>query len=134
MIFKPSEKERALIYLDKCFQKNRFVDIKLISKKKTLSQNNYIWLIFTSVGQDTGNTADDIYRHCLALFPTYKTIDIGGEETKIQITLSEFTQEQTSVFIDRVATYWRSEGYSIPDPEDIETVKMFNYYKEKGLI
>jgi hypothetical protein len=134
MIFKPSEEERAIIFLKKMFEKKRWVKIDFIPESKTLSQLAYIWVVFASIAEDTGNTPKDIYELFLEMFPTYKEIMINGEIKRIQITMSAFTKEQESLFIDRVVTYGRQEGYRIPDPSDKEAIAQYNYYKQKGLL
>jgi len=134
MIFKPSEKERALLFLDNLFKKNRHVKIEHISESKTLSQNAYLWLVFTHIGFETGNTKDDIYHYYLDKFPYFKEIDINGEINQVKISLSQFTLDQCKTFIDSVTIDARQEGFDVPDPEDKKTLEMYNYYKQKGLM
>ena len=134
MIYRPTQLEQALIFLKKQFEKKKWVKIEAITEKKTLSQNNYIWLVFTVIAQDTGNQPKDIYQYYLEKFPTYREIDINGEKHNIVISLSGFTKEQTSVFIDCIVTDARQEGIEIPDPEDFKTKQMYEYYKERGLL
>lgn len=134
MIFKPSEKERALIFLDKLFEKKRSIKIEHITESKTLSQNAYLWLIFTHMAFETGNTKDDIYQYYLEKFPYFKEIDLNGEINQVRISLSKFNLDQCSKFIENVTVDARQEGFDIPDPEDKKTVEMYNYYKQRGLI
>jgi hypothetical protein len=134
MIFKPSEKERALLFLDKMFEKKRHVKIEHITESKTLSQNAYLWLIFTHIAFETGNDKDDIYQYYLNKFPYFKEININGEINQVKITLSKFDLMQYKSFIDNITIDARSEGFDIPDPEDLKAVNMYNYYKQNGLI
>lgn len=134
MIYKPSQLEQAIIFLQKCADKKKWVKIDPIPEKKTVNQNSYIWLVFTIIGDDTGNTKDDIYMHYLDMFPIYKTIDINGEEKRIKVTLSKFTKEQTSYFIDKVVIDARQEGFVIPDPNDKAALEAYNYYRKKGML
>lgn len=134
MIFKPSEKERALLFLDKMINRKKPFKIDPITESKTLSQNAYLWLIFTHIAFETGNTKDDIYDYYLKKFPYFKNIEINGEIHQIQITLSQFDLMQTKSFIDNIAIDARQEGFDIPDPEDQKAVNMYNYYKQIGLI
>lgn len=134
MIFKPSEKERALIFLNKLFEKKRSIKIEHITESKTLSQNAYLWLVFTHMAFETGNTKDDIYQYYLEKFPYFKEIDLNGEINQVRISLSKFNLDQCSKFIENVTVDARQEGFDIPDPEDKKTVEMYNYYKQKGLI
>lgn len=134
MIFKPHEEKRAHLFLIKIFEKKRSVKIDHITESKTLSQNAYCWLVFTHIGQETGNTKDDIYRYYLDKFPYFKEIDINGEISQIQISLSKFNKDQCSSFIDNFVIDARQEGFDVPDPETKKAVEMYNYYKQKGLI
>ena len=134
MIFKPSDKERALVYLDRLFEKKRHVKIQHITESKTLSQNAYLWLVFTHIGFETGNTKDDIYQYYLDKFPYFKEIDLNGEINQVKISLSKFNMDQCKNFIDNVTIDARQEGFDVPDPEDKKTVEIYNYYKQKGLM
>lgn len=134
MIYKPSQEDQAIIFLKRCFEKKRYVKIEYIPEKKTISQNNYIWLVFTVIAEDTGNIAQDIYEYYLEKFPTYKEIDILGEIKSVRITLSQFSKEQTSIFIDRFTTDARVEGFVIPDPEDKAVLEQYQYYQQRGLL
>jgi hypothetical protein len=134
MIFHPKEIDRVITYVTKLFERGRSVNIEFITRTKSLSQVAYCWLCFTIIGQDTGNTKDDIYQLCLKKFPVFKTIELNGVLTMIPLTMSGFDKEQMSHFIDEFTTYFRSEGFDIPDPEDKKAVEMFQFYKERGLI
>ena len=108
--------------------------IEPIPERKTLNQNNYIWLVFTIIAFDTGNQAKDIYEYYLERFPTYKEIQLFGNSESVRLTLSQFTKEQASVFIDRIVTDARQEGFVIPDLGEKEAIEAYNFYKQKGLI
>ena len=134
MIFQPTELDRAIIYLKSLFAKGKKAKIDPIKGIKTLSQNNYSWLVFTHVGQESGNSKEDIYEHCLEKFPTFKEITINGVSHLIRVTMSNFSKEQMSVFIDNFTIYWRTEGYFVPDPEDKKCMEMYQYYRDRGLL
>jgi len=132
MIFKPSDKQRALLFLDKMIERRKPFKIEPITETKTLSQNSYLWLVFTHIAFETGNTKEDIYQYYLKKFPTFKEIEINGEIHQVQITLSKFDLMQCKVFIDNVTIDARQEGFDVPDPEDKKAVEMYNYYKQIG--
>ena len=134
MNYKPSDSEAAHLYLDKCFEKKRHVKIEPVAKAKTINQNNYLWLVFTIIADDTGNSPKDIYEYYLDRFAYYKDIDIHSEVKRVRISLSKFNQQQASDFIDRVVIDARQEGHVIPDPDDNRSLEAFNYYREKGLL
>lgn len=101
---------------------------------KTLSQNAYIFLICTHIGQEVGCNKMDMYFHYLKKFPTYKEITINGEIELVPISLSSFSKEQASEFIDSIVTDAVMEGYEVPEIGSQEAVNMYNYYKDKNLI
>ena len=133
MIYKPSQREQAIIFIDKQFERKKSIRIDRVTESATLNQNNYIWLIFTCVAMDTDNTKDDVYKHCSKLFAPKKEITINGVTDMVEISLSEMKDiKQKSVFIDKVLHHWRSEGYILPDPATLDATNMFNEYKQKG--
>lgn len=134
MIYKPSNSKEAHIFLDKCFERKRWLKIEPIPEAKTMNQLRYVWLVLTIIADDTGNIPQDIYEYYLDKFPTFKEIVIRGETNRIQISMSQFSIEQMSVFIDRVVIDGRQEGHVIPDPKDKKALEAYNYYKQKGLI
>jgi hypothetical protein len=134
MVFKPSDKERAITYLNNLLERKRWVKIEHITESKTLSQNAYLWLVFTHIAFETGNSKEDIYQYYLSKFPVKKEIDLNGVINLIPVTLSGFTKEQATNFIENVTSDARIEGFDIPNPEDKKAVEMYQYYKTKGLI
>lgn len=132
MTFKPSERERAVLYLDRLFEKKRHVKIDYVTESKTISQNNYFWLIVSHVANETGNDKNDIYQLLLSKYAPEKYIELAGEDVRVITTLSGMSKEQASLFIDKSAVYFRCQGFDIPDPEDLKTIEMYNYYKQKG--
>jgi hypothetical protein len=134
MIFHSKEIDRVTTYVTKLFERGRSVKIEPVTRTKSLSQVAFIWLVFTHVAQETGNTKEDIYQFCIEKFKVFKTIDINGVVSLVPVTLSGMDKEQVSVFIDNVVTYFRQEGIDVPDCEDKKAQEMMDYYKNKGLI
>jgi hypothetical protein len=134
MIFKPSERERAIIFMDKQFEAKKPVKIERVTETKSLSQNSYLWLVFTHIGFEMGSSKDEVYEIYLQLFPKFKEVEMFNKIHTIAKTLSGFNKEQTTKFIDEVTTHARMEGYDIPDPEDKKALDLYNFYKERGII
>ena len=105
-------------------------------EKKTLSRNNYIWLVLTHVAEEIGDDKHSLYKFILSKFPTYKEVEFMGEKRLVEITLSdpEFTKEKTIVLINHMVIFFLQHGYPVPDPEDQKALDMFDYYQNKGLI
>jgi len=135
MIFFPSEIDRLLLFIKKQFERSRAIKIETLTESKSLNQNRYAWLIFTHIAFETGSDKNYIYHLFLKRFPTFQEgKNLAGEIELVPISMSGFTKEQMSVFIDSVATEARSEGYDIPDPEDKKAREMYDFYKSKGLL
>jgi hypothetical protein len=134
MIFRSHQLNEAICYLTGLFEKGKPVKIEPAPEKKSLSQNAYLWLVFTHVGYETGARKDDMYYYWLGKFPKYKEVYFKGELKLVPISLSSFSKEQTSRFIDEVVTDARIEGFQVPDPEDIKIMQMYEFYRNKGLI
>lgn len=134
MIFYPGQRDRAILHLDAYFAKGKTVNIENVPEAKTLQQNRYIWLVFTHVGFETGQGKDDVYLYYLDLFPRFKEVNHLGEVVLVRISMSHFSKEQLSGFIDEVVTNARQEGFDIPDPEDKKALEMYNFYRQKGLL
>lgn len=135
MIFSPTNKQKAIDFLLSEFENNRYVKIERVTESKTLSQNAYLWLVFTHVGFQIGYTKDEMYCEYLRIFPKYKEVTNKKNEIKIiPISLSIFSKEQTKMFIEEVTRHARMEGFDVPDPADKRAVELYNYYKKEGYI
>lgn len=134
MIFKPSDKDRLILFVEKLFERGKSVKVEPIAKTATLSQNSYCWLCFTHVADQTGNSKEDIYQLCLDLFKPIKEIELNGELHHIPVTLSGMNKDQKSNFINNFVIYLRDEGFFIPDHEDQKCKEMYQYYRDRGLI
>lgn len=90
------------------------LEIRQWSKRRTLDQNALLWVYYSIIANDTGNTAQEIHeiakRELLEpQFVTYKkkTYKIPGSTTKL--SKSEFGD-----FLDRIASW---SGVPIPNLE-----------------
>jgi hypothetical protein len=134
MIFKPSDRDRAIKFIDALFLKSKHIKIEHVPEAKTLSQNSYLWLVFTHIGFETGANKDDMHDYYLNKFPRFKEVEHLGQLVHVRITLRSFTKEQMMSFIDEVVTDARMEGFDVPNCEDKKCLDMIDYYRQKGLI
>ena len=132
MIYKSSQRIQAINFIDKHFDNKSNIEIKVYRKKKSLSQNAYIWLLCTHIGSETGNTKEDIYRYLIDEYAPLKTIYIDGKETYVKLTLSDFDKNQAMEFINNIIIGFIE--YDLPDPQDVKCLQMYEYYKEKGVL
>ena len=121
-------------YLDALIDKKRHIKIEHIPEARTISQNAYLWLVFTHIAFETGASKEEMYCYYLNKFPKYKEVEHLGEVGLIPITLSLFTKEQNKQFIDEVVTDARQEGFDVPDCEEKKALDMMDYYRKLGVL
>lgn len=137
MIFKPGVKgefDRAVLYLTRLFEKRRRVKIETVTETRTLSQNSYIWTVFTHLAMETGSDKQSYYDYYLKKFPVFGELVIYGEIYTMEITMSHFSKEQMSYWINEIAVDARQEGFDIPEPETHKALEMYQEYKNLGMI
>lgn len=130
-----NEKEKVISYIQGIdIKANYNWEFTRVREKKTLSQVSYCWLVFTHVAQEIGDTKNDMYLLCLEKFPVFKEVKFNNEIHLVRISMSDFSKEQMIEFIDNLTVFFRTEGFDIPDPDDLRALDMYNYYKGKNLI
>jgi hypothetical protein len=105
-----------------------------IKRKRSLSSNNYMWLILTHAEQETGNSKEDLYSFFLDQHPVFTEKEILGKTRNIQLTSSQFNTLQMSAFIDNLRKDLAFIGVETPDADSDQATELFNYYRNKGLI
>lgn len=105
-----------------------------VKRKRSLSQNNYMWLILTHAEHETGNNKNDLYSFFLDEHPLFEQKQILGTSRNIQLTSSQFNTTQMTRFIDKIRTDLALVGVETPDADSEQAVMMFNYYRDRGLI
>lgn len=134
MIFNQANRDRAIAYMDILFSRGRSVKIEIVTVSRSLSQKNYLWLVFTHVAMCTGNDKEDIYRLCLNKFSFTKEVKFNGLLEQVIVSMSAMNKDQMSMFIDKCVTFFRQEGIDVPDPETKEAIELYNEYKQRGWI
>ena len=135
MIFKLSEKDRAIKHLDALFLKSKYVKIEHVPEAKTFSQIKYIHVVFAHIAEQNGDRMNDIKKHYKKEFPKYEEVSFNGDKDLLPITsLADFSKEQMQVFIDEVTIDARQCGFTVPYPDDIKIVEMYNYYRQRGIL
>lgn len=94
------------------------ITIKKATSKRSIDQNNLMWLWFECIARETGTSKDDIYMYYCKKF-LCKVITIGDKQEKIYTTSSKLTTEQMKNFLDNIQADASSElGIRLPNPED----------------
>ena len=94
------------------------ITIKRASTKRSIAQNDLMWMWFTCIEHETGTPKDDVYMYYCKRF-LCKVIEIGGHQEKIYNTSSKLNKEQMTEFLNKIQADAASElGIRLPLPED----------------
>lgn len=92
--------------------------IKKASEKRSLPQNDLMWMWLSCIERETGTPKDDIYMYYCKKF-LMKTVKVGERWERIYTTSSKLNTEQMKDFLDKIQADALSElGISLPQPED----------------
>ena len=94
------------------------ITIKKAQEKRSLPQNDLMWLWFTCIEQETGTPKEDVYMYYCKKF-LCKVIEIGGRREKIYNTSSKLTMEEMTAFLNKIQADAATElGITLPKRED----------------
>lgn len=94
------------------------ITIKRMQTKRSIAQNDLMWMWLTCIERETGTPKDDIYMYYCKKF-LMKTINMGGRLERIYNTSSKLNSEQMTQFLDNIQQDAKQElGITLPRPED----------------
>lgn len=94
------------------------ITIKKANEKRSIPQNDLMWMWLTCIERETGTPKDDVYMYYCKKF-LMKTIQIGDRLEHIYNTSSKLNQEQMSEFLTKIQIDALTElGITLPKPED----------------
>ena len=94
------------------------ITIKRMSTKRSIAQNDLMWMWLTCIERETGTSKDDIYMYYCKKF-LMKTIQVGERMERIYNTSSKLNTEQMTHFLNNIQQDAREElGITLPRPED----------------
>lgn len=118
---------KAIEYLKKIISKGKKFELKVKHPKRTISQNNYLHLILTWFGIETGYTLEEVKQDILKKI-VCPELFYEGEHGPLKVerfrsTASLDTAEMTLV-IDRFRN-WASIEFNIylPEPDDLALIE-----------
>ena len=92
--------------------------IKRMSKKRSIQQNDLLWMWMECISRETGTGKDDVYMYYCKKF-LCKVITIGEKQEKIYNTSSKLNTEQMTDFLNKIQADAAQElGIRLPQPED----------------
>lgn len=92
--------------------------LKHVNEKRTINQNDLMWMWFRCIENDTGTDKNDIYMYYCKKF-LCKVIRVGEKVEKVYETSSMLNTAQMSDFMKKIQADAASElGITLPIPED----------------
>ena len=94
------------------------ITIKRANEKRSIPQNDLMWMWLTCIERETGTPKEDVYMYYCKKF-LMKSIQIGDKLEHIYNTSSKLNQEQMSEFLTKIQVDALTElGITLPKPED----------------
>ena len=94
------------------------ITIKRAKTKRSIAQNDLMWMWLTCIERETGTSKDDVYMYYCKKF-LMKTISIGDKLERIYNTSSKLNTEQMTRFLTNIQQDALQElGIRLPKPED----------------
>ena len=94
------------------------ITIKRVSEKRSIAQNDLMWMWFTCIERETGTSKDDVYMYYCKKF-LMKTIQVGDKMERIYNTSSKLNTLQMTDFLNKIQADAASElGIRLPLPDD----------------
>lgn len=92
--------------------------IKRMNTKRSIAQNDLMWMWFACIERETGTSKDDIYMYYCKKY-LMKTIKVGEKLERIYNTSSKLNTQQMTEFLNHIQSDAREElGITLPRPED----------------
>ena len=106
------------------------ITVKRASEKRSIAQNDLMWMWLACIERETGTPKDDIYMYYCKKF-LMKTIRVGEKLERIYNTSSKLNTEQMKTFLDKIQHDALTElGITLPNPQDRffeQFYQQFNY-------
>lgn len=105
------------------------VIIKRSCDRRTMAQNDLMWLWFRCIEDETGTPKEDVYLYYCKKF-LCKVIQVGERMEKVYETSSRLNTQRMTNFLDNIKADAASElGIQLPLPEDIYFEQFVQQYK-----
>lgn len=113
---------------------NGLYDLKIAKKvkRRSLPQNRLMWMWFACIGQDTGQSIDDIHDYYAYKFlPRYITELETGAQVRVPGHTSTLTTEAFTEFLNQVQADAATElNITLPTPDDLAWEEFEAQFKE----
>ena len=94
------------------------ITIKRMSTKRSIAQNDLMWMWMQCIENATGTPKDEVYMYYCKRF-LMRTVNIGQKMERIYMTSSKLNSEQMTTFLNQIQADAASElGITLPTPQD----------------
>lgn len=94
------------------------ITVKKVTEKRSVSQNDLLWMWLACIERETGTSKDDCYMYYCKKF-LMKTISIGDRQERIYSTSSKLSVVEMTHFLNQIQADAQTElGITLPLPED----------------
>lgn len=105
------------------------ITVKKVQEKRSIAQNDLMWMWLTCIENETGTNKDEIYMYYCKKF-LMKTVSVGQKMERIYMTTSKLNTEQMSDFLNKLQADALSElGIRLPTPQDLFWEAFYADYK-----
>ena len=121
--------EGDLDYLLSTLRNGQYVvTVKRLAEKRSIAQNDLMWMWLTCVERETGTPKEDAYLYFCEKFLS-KFVTLGEKTTRTHLTSSNLNTEQMSEFLEKIQADVSAElGIQLPCPEDLYWEAFFTTY------
>ena len=107
------------------------ITVKRATEKRTIAQNDLMWLWFTCIEQETGTPKEDVYSYYCRKF-LQKQVRIGERLVWVNETSSRLNTQQMSEFMNKIQADAATEmGIQLPLSSDRYYDAFCEAYKNK---
>lgn len=127
------DKQALKVYLDKLTEGKTYdVSIKMHRKKRTIDQNNLLFLWINCISQETGNDKDSLHNFFKQKFIGYRTQTIFGKQTFIGPTTKTLDTKQFTDYLEQIQAFAATElGIALPNPKDAIWAQFYQTYNDQ---
>ena len=104
------------------------ITVKRQNEKRSIAQNDLMWMWFQCISNETGTPKDEIYMYYCKKF-LMRTMSIGDRVERIYMTSSKLNSEQMTAFLNQIQADAASElGITLPTPNDRYFEQFYQQY------
>ena len=105
------------------------ITVKKVQEKRSIAQNDLMWMWLTCIQNETGTNKDEIYMYYCKKF-LMKTVSVGQKMERIYMTTSKLNTEQMTTFLNQLQADAQTElGITLPTPQDRFWEAFYQEYK-----